>query len=403
MTVRDANDVAACLDHAGRWGMRVALQATGHGAAGVIDGGTLLLDTSALIDLEIDSQRCTARVGAGTCADAVNKAAIESGLVATTGTAPDVGVVGYTLYGGVGWLTRAHGMASASLQAVEFVDASGTLRRADLQNDGDALWAFRGGGGVGVVISIELGLHPTPGIWGGYGLWPMAHLDLVVRSWSELVQRADPELSTVISTLRTPSAPATLGGATGVYFGAASPAGTCTPLLMSEMMESLPPAAVSTFGPCDPGRMSEIHLDPPVAIPALGDGRWLRDGARLRAKEIISAAHLDGEPTLAEVELRHVATSERSVDGALTNPPGEYLMHAVGPAGSPAGQHSIGLELEAVRRAAASEDTGRSAASFRDGQTSAPGALRPADRERLTRIRSQIDSNGVIVVPRPLS
>ncbi|WP_051760731.1 FAD-binding protein [Herbidospora cretacea] len=63
----------------------------------------------------------------------------------------DVGVVGYTLGGGVSWFARSHGLASNQVVAADVVLADGTLVRADADNHPDLFWALRGGGIAGVV------------------------------------------------------------------------------------------------------------------------------------------------------------------------------------------------------------------------------------------------------------
>ena len=52
--------------------------------------------------VSIDAKRRTARVGAGVTWAALNAAAEPYGLLGLAGSAPDVGVVGYTVFGGVG-------------------------------------------------------------------------------------------------------------------------------------------------------------------------------------------------------------------------------------------------------------------------------------------------------------
>ena len=74
---------------------------------------------------------------------------------------PDVGVVGYTLGGGVSWLARKHGLAANSVVAIELVTADGRLRARRRDNEPELFWALRGGGGnFGVVTALEFGLYP---------------------------------------------------------------------------------------------------------------------------------------------------------------------------------------------------------------------------------------------------
>ena len=103
-----------------------------------------------------------ARVEAGTLWEEVVSPATEHGLAALHGSSPNVGVVGYSLGGGIGWLARKHGLSADSVLAVEIVTADGTLVRADRTQNTDLFWALRGGGGsFGVVIAMEIALYPS--------------------------------------------------------------------------------------------------------------------------------------------------------------------------------------------------------------------------------------------------
>ena len=58
----------------------------------------------------------------------VVEAAAEHGLAALAGSSPDVGVVGYTLGGGLSWLARKHGIGANQVTAIEVVTAVGRPR-----------------------------------------------------------------------------------------------------------------------------------------------------------------------------------------------------------------------------------------------------------------------------------
>ena len=107
-----ADDVATIVRFAAGQGLRIAFNAGGHNA-GPIDWGadTLLLRTERMRDIEIDSARRRARVGAGVLSKPLAAAAGEHGLAYLAGTSPDVGVLGYALGGGISWMVRKHGLA----------------------------------------------------------------------------------------------------------------------------------------------------------------------------------------------------------------------------------------------------------------------------------------------------
>ncbi len=52
----------------------------------------------------------------------VVEAAARHGLAALAGSSPDVGVVGYTLGGGMSWLGRKYGLAANNVEAIEARD-----------------------------------------------------------------------------------------------------------------------------------------------------------------------------------------------------------------------------------------------------------------------------------------
>jgi FAD/FMN-containing dehydrogenase len=123
------DDVVAIVEHAGRHGLRVAPQGTGHNAGPLGDlADTILLSTTRMRGVDIDVEGRRARVAGGTLWLEVTEAASEHGLAPPAGSSPDVGVVGYSLGGGVGWLARKHGLSANSVLAIEIVTADGRVR-----------------------------------------------------------------------------------------------------------------------------------------------------------------------------------------------------------------------------------------------------------------------------------
>lgn len=166
-----ALDEVAALSRSTGTPLTVVPQATGHGAGAPAHDGVVLFDTSRLTDVSIDPESRVAVVGAGATWSAVNAAAERHGLLGLAGSAPSVSVSGYTFGGGIGWLVRPHGLASGSLLAVHYVDGIGHYRTAaddaDDDVDREAMWAFRGSGGVGIAHTVEFDLFPAPDLHAG--------------------------------------------------------------------------------------------------------------------------------------------------------------------------------------------------------------------------------------------
>ena len=112
---RDAAEVQALVRAARAAGLRVAVQGGAHNAGpqGSLEDA-VLLRTTQMDGVEIDPVARRARVEAGVLWEPVVDAAAEHGLATLHGSSPDVGVVGYSLGGGLGFLARRHGLQTQS-------------------------------------------------------------------------------------------------------------------------------------------------------------------------------------------------------------------------------------------------------------------------------------------------
>lgn len=209
---RTAADVAAVVREAARQGLRIAPQTTGHAAAPLGRqslADVVLLRTAGLRSVRIDPERRTARIGGGAIwADVIGPAA-EHGLAALHGSAADVGVVGYTLGGGLSFYSRQYGLAANSVVAIELVTAAGNLVRVDADTRPDLFWALRGGvaANFGVVTALEMSLVPLTDVYAGMMLWEIGHADPVLRTWVRWAENAPDAATTALRIMRFPADP----------------------------------------------------------------------------------------------------------------------------------------------------------------------------------------------------
>ena len=131
-----ASDVAIVVRFAAERGLRVTAQGTGHSASalGRLED-VILIKTERMRRVVIDGGARVARVEAGVRAAELAEPAARHGLVAVSGTSPDVGVVGYTLGSGIGVLSRRFGLASDRVRAIELITADGRIVRADREHE----------------------------------------------------------------------------------------------------------------------------------------------------------------------------------------------------------------------------------------------------------------------------
>ena len=266
-----AEEVADAVRWAADRNLVVAVQASGHGAGAPIGADQVLIDTSGLDEVSIDAEAGIAHLGAGSTWSAVNSRAEQYGLFGLAGSSPTVAVAGYTFGGGVGWLTRPYGMASSALLAVHFIDGDGRPRRAcedaDDPVDRAALWAFRGGGGVGIATRLTVELVAPRALWAGYNCGISLRSSPSPRRgrtpWVNSATRCRPA-SAYCTPRRVRRFPFVTGGsdrASGVRLTyrpeAAAP-------LLHALRAAPPPALDSAWAPADSARLAQIHLDPPV-------------------------------------------------------------------------------------------------------------------------------------------
>jgi FAD/FMN-containing dehydrogenase len=191
-------DIRNAVLAAHRHALPFAVQATGHGTH-VAHDDALLVRTGAMSTVLVDPDRRIARVGPGVRWRDVLRAAAPFGLAPLSGSSPDVGVIGYTLGGGLGWLARRYGLAAESVLRAEVVTADGTVVTADPDRNPDLFWALRGGGGsFGVVTALEFRLHPVSQVYAGALTFGRERAAETLAFYREWIERVPDALSTAV-------------------------------------------------------------------------------------------------------------------------------------------------------------------------------------------------------------
>jgi len=205
-----SEDVAAAVTSAVRMGLEIAVRGGAHSIAGYssVDDG-LVIDLSAMNSVAVDPQARLATVGGGALLGDVISAAQEHGLAYPVGAVSHTGVGGLTLGGGMGWLTRKHGLSIDNLVAATVVTADGRILLATEDDNADLLWAVRGGGGnFGVVTEFVFALHPVgPMIQVGLMFWGLEQGTEFFTHAREVVRALPAEVNVIIGGVNAPPAP----------------------------------------------------------------------------------------------------------------------------------------------------------------------------------------------------
>lgn len=206
----EASDVQAAVRFARRQGLELSVKGGGHAyAANTVGEGGLLIDLSPMKGIHVDTETKSARVGAGVKWGEFHVATEEHSLAPVGGTVSTVGVAGFTLGGGSGYLSRKYGMGIDNLISAEVVTADGELVSASDSENPDLFWAIRGGGGnFGVVTSFEFQLHEVgPEVLTGQIVYRFEDAAPVLRLYREFMNEAPDEVQCYAFILRIPPIP----------------------------------------------------------------------------------------------------------------------------------------------------------------------------------------------------
>ncbi len=205
--VAGAEDVSRAVSFARDNGLELAVRGGGHSRPGYgTSEGGVVIDLSALKDLEIDADAKAAWVGTGLTAGEYTTATAEHGLVTGLGDTGSVGIGGITLAGGIGYLVRKNGLTIDDLLVAEVVTADGEIVQASAGSEPELFWGIRGGeGNFGVATRFQLRLHEISEIVGGMMILP-ATPD-VIQGFLEAADSAPEELSTIANVMIAPPIP----------------------------------------------------------------------------------------------------------------------------------------------------------------------------------------------------
>ncbi len=336
--VESADDVAKAVGFAGEHGLRVAPQGTGHGASalGPLED-TILIKTERMRGVEVDAEAQTARVEAGVLAEELGGAAQADGLCSLPGSSPDVGVIGYTLGGGLSWLGRRHGFACNRVSAIELVGADGEARHVDADNDSDLFWALRGGGGgYALVTALHLELLPIAELYAG-GLILPAELGVdAFRAYRDWAESVPDEVTSIVRFLRPPplpDVPEPIRDRPLITIGAACIGSQADGEKLIAPLREIGEPIMDTFGQIPAEGLSRINMDPEQPVPGLGHHRLIREFPDEAIEAFVGAAGPDAGSPLLLAELRQLGGAlgrPAEGGGALDELDAAFAMHGVG-------------------------------------------------------------------------
>ena len=391
-----AADVAAAVRYANDEGLPVAVQATGHGASAPAEG-SVFVSTRRMQGVRVDPAARVARVQAGVRWRPVIDAAVPHGLAPLSGSSSGVGVVGYTLGGGMGHLARRHGFAADHVRSVELVTADGAIRTVTAASDAELFWAVRGGqGSFGIASSLEFDLVPVPRFFGGALFFVGPAIEDVLHAFATWAPTMPEEVTTSVALLRLPPLEAVAPPLRGVVSLALRFGFTGSPergeALLAPMRRVAPPV-LDSVGPMSYAAVDRIHMDPTEPMPAVARGGLLHSMPTALVDTLLGFAGPDVEVPLAAVEVRLMG-------GALSRPPaianavagreGAFSLSVVAPAPPPLAETARTVTAQVVD-ALEPWSPGTSLVNFAGHGDEQRRAWTPETLDRLRHVKQAVD------------
>ena len=406
-----ADDVAKVVSFAAQNGLKVAGQGTGHGAVALepLDG-TILLKTERMRGVQVDADSQTALVEAGVLVEELGSAAQADGVSSMPGTSPNVGVVGFSLGGGLSWLGRRYGWACNRVSAIDVITADGEQRRIDADNDPDLFWALRGGGGgYAIVTRLHINLIPIAELYAGALVLPGEVGADALRAWRDWTATVSDDVTSIARFLQLPpipEVPEPLRDRPLLTIGAACIGsredGEATIAPLRELGEPV----MDTFDQIPAAGLSRIHMDPEPPVPGLGHHELLTELPDDAIDAFAGAAGPDAGSPLLLAEIRQLGGAlARPADdgGALSSLDSDFVMFAVGMPMPPELGQAIESHLDHLH------DTMKPWAgeggyyNFAERPCDADAILPPETCARLAEVKRRWDPDGMIVANHALA
>ena len=407
--VESPDDVSRVIGFARDHGLRVAPQGTGHGAValGPLDD-VILLKTERMRGVEIKDG--SARVEAGAWASDVGEAAGKIGRSFLPGTSPNVGVVGYTLGGGLSWLGRKYGFACNRVSAIELVTADGEARTVDAKTDSDLFWALRGGGGgFAVVTALHLELVPVSDAYAGALVFPPEVTTDGIRAYRDWTVDAPDEAGSMIRMLNLPpipDIPEPLRGNKWLAITVACIGSREEGERVIAPLREIGEPVLDTFEQMPAAGLTRIAMDPEPPVPGLGHHRVLTELPDDAIATFVELAGPESGAPLLLAELRQLGGAfarPRENAGALEKLDGEFVMLGLGMLMDPALRKPIDGSLDKLMDAMDPWATERGYFNYAERPCDVDALLPPETCERLAEVKRTWDPEDLILANHALA
>ncbi len=156
--------------------------------------------------------------------------------------------------------------------------------------------------------------------------------------------------------------------------------------------------AMDTFAMVPPEGIAELHMDPPMPVPYVGEGMMLGDLDREAIDRFVEAAGPESGSPLLSAEIRHVGgalSRPQAGQGALGTFDASFLTFGVGMVLDAETRRANRTQLDVLARAFAPYDTGRQYLNFTEQATDPARFYTPHAYRRLRAVKAAVDPGNV--------
>jgi FAD/FMN-containing dehydrogenase len=357
-----------------------------------------------MAEVAVDPSARTARVEVGAPWSAVVAAATPHGLTGLHGNSGGVGVAGYTLGGGIGWLARSEGLSCNRVVAFEVVTADGTVLRADTGTEPELFWALRGGGGAhAVVTALEIELVELAEAYGGTLAWAIEDAPVVVDAYRRWIESASDATMSVIQLMRYPpqsTLPPAIRGKSVVQVVLVHRGTRDEGERLVTPLRSAATTSLDTLDTVMAAALGDLAGDPTTPLRSLADAWLLGDLTAEVADRFIEVGGPGVQIPLGHLEIRYLGGALDVAPpgaGALARLGGRALLYATGAVTTAGASDAIGAALDHIGDRVRDLIVGGAPLTFAERQTGTRPSFPSDVADRLLAAKRAYDPDGVIL------
>jgi FAD/FMN-containing dehydrogenase len=405
INAHNADDIVTAVGFARNAGLGLALQGGAHGNVIPADGA-VLIHTRQMRAVQVDAERQTARIEAGAKWGEVLQQTQAVGLAPLLGSSPDVGVAGYTLGGGMGWLARKYGLALDSVLSFELVTAAGEKIRASQQENRDLFWGLRGGGGsLAILTSLEIRLYPVTQVYAGNLYYPVEDARAVFTRFRDWARTAPDELTSAVVIMNFPPLPAVSEFLRGKSFAILRGCYTGSVEQGEELLKTWrewQSPVIDDFKALPFIQAAAISNDPVDPVPSSSTGAWLRELSDEAIDVLVGKTPASQGSPITVTEIRQAGGAIARVDPRATafgNRQAAFSLQMIGITATPEMAAHFKTYTSQVKQALAGALTGGVYPNFLEGEEAVQqvrAGFSPEAFQRLRELKAKYDPENLL-------